>query len=287
MASLPVDAAGNSARTPDDRVYFGLLGPLLVTEREGSRICIPAAKQRGIMAALLLNANMTVPAEQLSDMLWGPSPPPSAASAIRTYVTRLRRVLGKVGMRLVSRSAGYAIEVRESGEFDLGELEHLRAESRNAARQGDSGQVVSLCRQALSLWRGAPLEDIPPSALQASEASRLTELQFEFTTARIDAELQLGMASHLVAELRQLVDRHPLREHAQAQLMLAYYQSGRQADALATYRRVRAILARELGIEPGPELSTLHQLILAADPALQAIRLNQLVPTTHQRAKGS
>jgi DNA-binding SARP family transcriptional activator len=243
-----------------------------VTDGEGVPIRVPAAKQRIILAALLLRANTAVSAERLADALWGLGPPPTAAAAIRTYVTRLRKTLGLAGARLVSRPAGYAIEVRQPGEFDLAELERLRVESREAAEAGQWSRAASLCVTALSLWRGAPLEDIPSAVLHRPEVERLTELRIELTTTRIDAELKLGRASSLVAELRQLAGQHPLREHIQAQLMLAYYRCGRQAEALSVYRKVRGTLVGELGVEPGPELQTMHHLILAADPALSAPR---------------
>jgi DNA-binding SARP family transcriptional activator len=250
------------------RVAFGVLGPLRVTGSDGVPIGVPAAKQRIILAALLLSANMTVSAGQLADALWEASPPPTAAASIRTYVSRLRRTLGPAGRRLVSRPAGYAIEIREPSELDLTEVARLRGQSQEAAAAGNWSRAASLCRQALSLWRGAPLEDTPSAALQLSDAERLTELRIEIATACIDAELNLGQASSLVTELRELAGLYPLREHLQAQLMLAYYRCGRQTEALAAYHAIRGTLATELGIEPGPELRTLHQLILAADPVL-------------------
>jgi DNA-binding SARP family transcriptional activator len=251
-------------------VAFGLLGPLLVNDGTGTPIQVSAPKQRVILAALLLSVNTTVSAEQLADALWGASPPPTAAAAIRTYVTRLRHALGLAGARLVTRPTGYAIEVHHPGELDLAELERLRVEARQAAEAGQWSRAASVGGKALSLWRGSPLEDIPSPTLHAVNAGRLTELRLELMTARIDAERELGRDHHLVPELRRLADEHPLREHIQAQLMHAYYRCGRQADALAVYRKVRGTLADELGIEPGPELRKMHQLILTADPALSA-----------------
>lgn len=253
----------------DTPVAFGLLGPLLITDVSGTAIDVPAAKQRIILATLLLKANATVSAERLADVLWGADPPPTAAAAIRTYVARLRRTLGLAGTRLVSRPGGYAIEVRQPRELDLTELERLRVESRDAARVRRWDRAAELADRALSLWRGAPLEDIPATALNGPEVDRLQELRIELATARIDARLRLDREyNYLAAELQQLAGEYPLREHIQAQLMLVYYRSGRQADALAVYREVRGTLARELGVEPGPELRELHQRILTADPAL-------------------
>jgi DNA-binding SARP family transcriptional activator len=255
---------------PDVPVAFGLLGPLMVADVNGGAIHIPQAKQRIIMAALLLRANATVSAGQLADALWEDQPPPNAPAVTRTYVARLRRALGHAGTRLVSRSAGYAIEVRECKELDLSELEHLRAESREAAEAGQWERAGAAAWTALGLWRGTPLEDIPSSALQLSAAERLAELRLQLAAIRVDAELHLGREHYVIAEIQQLAREHPLRERIQAQLMLAYYRCGRQAEALEVFRRVRASLVDELGVEPGTELCDLHQRILAADRALSA-----------------
>lgn len=256
--------------TAGDTVAFGLLGPLLVTTGEGTPIYVSAPKQRTMLAALLLRANTTVPAEKLAYAVWGDNPPPTARAAIRTYMMRLRRTLGLVGSRLVGRPSGYAIEVHGPSEFDLAELERLRVASHEAAKARQWSLTASLCAKALNLWRGVPLEDIPSAVLHQPEVEQLAEVRLELTAARIDAELRLGRESYVVAEVRQLADEDPLREHIQAQLMLAYYRCGRQVEALEVYRRVRTMLADELGIDPGPELQTMHQLILSSDPALTA-----------------
>jgi DNA-binding SARP family transcriptional activator len=256
------DRHGNGA----EQVAFGLLGPLLVLDGTGTVIHIAAAKQRIILATLLLSANSAVSPDRLAEAVWGPSRPPTAPAAIRTYVTRLRRTLGLVGARLVSRPTGYQIEVRQPREFDIAEVERLRIESREAAETGQWSRAASLAVGALSLWRGPPLADVPSAALDRPDVVRLEDLRLELMTGRFDAELHLGRASSLIAELRQLADEQPMHEHIQAQLMLAYYRSGRQADALGVYRKVRGTLVEELGIEPGPELSSLHQHILHAKP---------------------
>jgi DNA-binding SARP family transcriptional activator len=220
------------------------------------------------MAALLLRANAAVPGTQLAVALWGDEPPPNMLSVTRTYVARLRTTLGHAGTRLVRRPAGYVIEVRDSAELDLEELECLRVESRRAAQAGQWERAALLSRQALKLWRGAPLEDIPSASLHRSVAERLEESRLQLAMTGIAAELHLGREHYVLAELRQLAGEHPLRENIQAQLMLAYYRCGRRAEALELYRKVRASLIDELGIEPGTELRELHQHILSADPVL-------------------
>jgi len=255
---------------PDSPVVFGLLGPLLVTDVHGMAIRIPQAKQRILMAALLLRANSTVSVGMLSDALWQDEQPPNAPAVIRTYVARLRRTLGQAGTRLVSRPVGYAVEVREPRELDLSELEQLRAESEEAAETGQWERAGAAARMALDLWRGTPLEDIPSAVLHLSAAERLGELRLQLAVIRVDAELHLGRERYLIVDIQQLAREHPLREHIQAQLMLAYYRCGRQAEALEVFRRVRASLVDELGIEPGSELCELHQRILASDRGLSA-----------------
>jgi DNA-binding SARP family transcriptional activator len=264
------EAVGDKMAMADMRASFGLLGPLLVMDLNGMAISIPQAKQRVIMAALLLNANETVSTTQLMSSLWENEPPPNGMAAIRTYVARLRRTLGQVGARLVSRPAGYAIEVREAAEFDLSTLEQLRLELRGAADSRQWERVALISGRALALWRGAPLEGIPSPSLRRIATEGLEELRIEFITTRIDAELCLGQDRHVVAELRQLASEHPLREHIQAQLALSYYRCGRQFEALKVYQNARASLVGELGIEPGPELRELHQRILTADPVLDS-----------------
>jgi len=255
-------------KTPDLPVGFGLLGPLLVTGAGGTAIAIPQPKQRVIMAALLLRANTTVTGDQLANALWQDAPPPNALAAIRTYVARLRRTLGQVGTRLVSRPTGYAVEVHPPGEFDLDELDRLHAESRLAAEAQQWERAGRASGRALCLWRGRALEDIPSDVLHRSVAERLEEARLQLVTAQMDAELHLGRHHYVLAELRQLAAGHPLHEHIQAQLMLAYYRCGRQVDALGTYQQVRMCLADNLGVEPGPELRQLHQHIVTADPIL-------------------
>lgn len=249
---------------------FGLLGPLLVQDLHGTVVSVPQAKQRIIMAALLLKANATVSGSQLVNALWENEEPPNAMAAIRTYVARLRRTLGPVGDRLVSRPAGYAIEVHGAAEFDLGTLERLRCQLREASDAGQWDRVATIAGEALSLWRGAPLEDVPSPALRLFVVEGFDELRLQLVTTRIDAELCLGRERFVLAELRQLAGEHPLREHIQAQLALAYYRCGRQAEALEVYRKVRASLVAELGIEPGSELRQLHQHILGAHPMLDS-----------------
>jgi tetratricopeptide (TPR) repeat protein/DNA-binding SARP family transcriptional activator len=187
---------------------------------------------------------------------------------MRTYVMRLRRALGPVGARVVSRPRGWAIVLHGPEECDLAEVEHLWRAARAVAESRDWTRTSALLVQALSYWRGDPLTDVPSVVLARRDAARLSELRLQLTEARIDAELRLGRHAGLVMELRRLTGEHPLREHLRALLMLACYRSGQQAAALEEYRDAHRTLVRELGVAPGPELQRMHQRILAADPDL-------------------
>jgi DNA-binding SARP family transcriptional activator/tetratricopeptide (TPR) repeat protein len=255
-------------REPGGGVRFGVLGPLQVVDGAGEVRAVSAAKQRVVLAALLLSGGSMVSAAGLAEALWDTGPPPNAPAAMRTYVMRLRRALGPAGARITGRPSGWAVDLRRPEELDLSEVDHLARAARAAAEAGEWGQVSSSLAQALGLWRGEPLVDIPSSALARREIPRLAELWLQLTEARIDADLRLGRHGAVVAELRRLAAEHPLREHIRVQLMLACCRCGDQAAALEIYRDARRTLVDELGVEPGRELQEMHQKILAADPDL-------------------
>jgi DNA-binding SARP family transcriptional activator len=249
------------------RLEFCLLGPLMV-RRDGTTLPIQRGKQRAVLAALLLNAGRVVSVDEIAAILWGASPPPSAPVTIRNYVKRLRQVLGETGrVRLGTQRPGYRINLRP-GELDVFQFEGLLAAARAAARSGSWPDAASQARQALTLWRGQPLADVGSEALALRELPRLAERRLQALEVRIDADLHLSRHADVIAELERLVADNPLREHLSALLMTALYRDGRQADAMAVYRRAHRMTVQELGSEPGPELQHLHQRILVADPAL-------------------
>jgi YVTN family beta-propeller protein len=233
---------------------FRLLGPL-EADRDGVPVDLGARKQRAVLALLLLEANRVVSTERLIDELWGDDPPETARSALQVYVAGLRKALGEDGASLRTRSPGYVLDV-PPGRTDLDEFARLRAESRP--------------REALALWRGPALADLDGEPFAAAAAGRLEEQRLAVLAERIDADLALGRHGELVPELEALVAEHPYRERFRAQLMLALYRSGRQADALAAYRAARETLVEGLGIEPGEELRALERSVLEQDPALAA-----------------
>jgi DNA-binding SARP family transcriptional activator/Tfp pilus assembly protein PilF len=248
---------------------FCLLGSLIVRSG-GVALPVQRGKQRAVLAALLLDANRVVSLDELAETLWGPAPPPSARVTVQNYVMRLRKALGDAGgARIRTHQRGYLISV-DAGELDVAEFEAFVNAARAAARDGSWDTVAAQARRALELWRGEPLADVESEALATREVPRLAELRLQALDQRIAADLHLGRHHEVIAELRQLVGGHPLREHLHAQLMLALYRAGRQAEALAAYQHARQVLIEELGTEPGGELRGLHQRMLTADPALAA-----------------
>jgi predicted ATPase/DNA-binding SARP family transcriptional activator len=229
---------------------FRLLGPLEVVADDGS-FGIEAHKPRALLALLLLNANEIVPAERLIEDLWEGAAPASAAKLVQTYVSQLRRELGRD--RIVTKGPGYLISVL-SDELDVERFEGLR---------------VSTPREALELWRGAPLADFAYDSWAQPEIARLEEARLGALEDRNELDLAAGHHAELIPELEALVAGSPLRERLRGQLMLALYRSGRQAEALAIYRDGRRRLVEELGIEPSPALQRLELAILRQDARLE------------------
>ena len=240
-----------------------LLGPLHV-ERDGQPVALGGRAQRALLARLLLEPGRTVPVSRLVDDLWGERAPATASKMIQIYVSMLRKVLPE-GV-LVTRPPGYAVELPREA-IDLSRFEDLRHAGQTALAAGSPGQALEKLREALALWHGAALGEFD-EPFATIESRRLEEVHLAALEDRIEAELQLGRHGALVAELHALVARHPLRERLRGQLMLALYGSGRQADALAEYHRVREVLLEDLGIEPSPSLRELERRILQQDPML-------------------
>ena len=258
--------------TGGGRMRFGILGPLVVDDGAGP-VGIPGGRQRALLAALLVHAGHAVSAEALAEVVWGGSPPPSATDTLRTHVMRLRRALGpRVGARLVTRYPGYLLEASED-EVDLLRFGRLCRDGGAALRACAWLQASQILAEALGLWRGAALADVPSQVLQRDEVPRLDQLRLQAREWQVDANLQLGRHVELVTEMRSLAAEYPLHERFHAQLMLALYRCGRQGEALAAYQRAREVLVEELGAEPGSELRTLHQQILTTDPALELPKL--------------
>ena len=253
--------------------WVGVLGPLLV-RADGADVVVPAPKQRVILAALALRAGQVASYDELAEIIWDGTPPAGARVAIRNYVKRLRQILGPVGgRRIVTRDPGYALEA-EPDEVDALWFTALCARGGEAVGRGAAATGTEaawdVLSEALALWRGSPLVDVPSNVLITAEVPRLDALRMQAQEWRMDAGLAQGRHSELVGELTQLALDHPWRERFHAQLMLALYRCGRQAEALSAYQRTRRMLVDELGVEPGRELRDLQAGILAGDPALAA-----------------
>lgn len=245
-------------------MQFGILGPLEVRD-EGRPVPLGGAKQRAVLAALLLNANRVVSTDQLADALWGDSPPDTAATALQVYVSRLRKVLPPG--TIATQPPGYVLRA-EPEELDLERFQRLTEEGRQALARGEPQAASASLGEALRLWRGPPLADLAGEFARAQLVS-LEDLRDAALEDRIEADLALGRHAELVPELDALVGRHPFRERLRGQLMIALYRAGRQAEALEAYRATRQALRDELGIEPSTALQRLHTAILNQAPELE------------------
>jgi YVTN family beta-propeller protein len=229
---------------------FRILGPLEVVE-DGRPVSIRRGKEQALLAYLLLHANEVVPSGRLIDALWDERPPPTASKILQNAVSHLRKELGDG--RLLTRDPGYVLRV-ENDELDVQRFEQLAKEGR--------------AEEALALWRGTPLLGLTDERFAEDARRRLDEQRLAVLEDRIDDDLAAGRHAELVPELEELVGEHSLRERLQGQLMLALYGSGRQADALDSYRRARKTLGEELGLEPSQQLQELERRILNQDPGL-------------------
>ncbi|WP_231509530.1 BTAD domain-containing putative transcriptional regulator [Streptosporangium roseum] len=247
---------------------FRILGPLEVLHGP-DHVAVKAAKLRIVLAALLLDANKVVSVETLTDRLWGQDPPDGARNTLQNYVFRLRRLLGGAGAGtpLLTSHHGYLIKVT-AGALDLDRFDVLLRRARTAAIADEMEQASTLLQEALRLWRGEPLLDVPSEALRRDVVPALHERRLDALQLRIEADLALGRHERVLAELQELTTAHPLRERFWAQRMLALYRSERRGEALCCYREARETLVSELGVDPGAELRELHQRMLSADPAL-------------------
>lgn len=242
---------------------FGLLGPLLVND--GSSIhAVSSGKQRALLAALLLRAGWAVRAEQLIETLWDGRPPRSAEVTLRNYVVRLRKSIGAVGARIRTTSGGYVFEAADE-EIDMRIFDRLRVRAELALRAGDVESARGMIDRALALWRGPALADVASDVLHRELRPALEEQRLHVVELKLQADCASGRSSAAIPELLRLTAAHPWRESVWGQLMVAYAQSGRQAEALAAYRRVQRMLADELALRPGAELMALHSMILAGD----------------------
>jgi YVTN family beta-propeller protein len=247
-------------------IEFRILGPLEV-EHEGRLVPLGGTRQRAVLAILVLHRGEVVSMDRLVDELWGERPPDTATKTVQVYVSRLRKELGQEFV--LTRGGGYVLDL-EPAQLDVEHFERLAGDGRAALERGEAASASELLRQALSVWRGRALADLAYEPFAQAHIARLEELRLITVEHRVEADLALGRHAAVIPELETLVREHPARERLRAQLILALYRSGRQADALASYRDARRALIEQLGIEPSRELQDLERAILAQDPQIDA-----------------
>jgi DNA-binding SARP family transcriptional activator/DNA-binding beta-propeller fold protein YncE len=246
---------------------FRILGRLEV-ESNGQPVELGGARQRALLAVLLLHANTVVSRDRLIESVWGEQPPDTAPTALQVYVSGLRKKLGPD--RIVTRTPGYLLRA-DPKSIDLGRFEALVQSGREALAAGDPSTASQELAEALELWRGEPLADLDAAPVAQTERLRFDEIRLGAIEDRVEADLDLGRHEAQIAELQALVRDHPFRERLRSQLMIALYRSGRQAEALDAYQQGRHRLVDELGIEPGEPLKALQRAILGQDPGLESV----------------
>lgn len=271
--------ANQPATREYDSITLGLLGPLLLMR--GERVVTPSApKLRQVLSLLAVQANSVTRVDQLVEELWEESPPQSALTTVQTYIYQLRKLLklddkpaayrssGGPSPALLSHPGGYVLQLPDLESIDANQFEQLARRGRQELLGAHVESAAEVFRTALALWRGGFLEGVATGPLLYSHSTRLEELRRTVLALRIEADLQLGRHQEIIGELTSLVNAEPTREDFSAKLMIALYRSGRRADALGVYQRIRAALVDELGLDPAAELRRLHQLMLEADPEL-------------------
>ncbi|MFD5544147.1 BTAD domain-containing putative transcriptional regulator, partial [Streptomyces sp. NPDC127079] len=236
---------------------FGILGPLDLRTDDGTPLDPGGPRPRALLALLLLDAGRAVSTRRLIDGLYGAEPPAGAANALQSQISRLRRRLAPHA-EIEAGATGYRL-VTPRDSVDAHRFEELSAAGRAALAAGDHTRAAARLREALALWRGPALPDLPDAG---AEAARLEELRLAAVQDRIEAELALGGGAELVPELRALLAGRPLSERLYGQLMRALHASGRPAEALTVFEEARRALADELGADPSPELAELHLELL-------------------------
>jgi WD40 repeat protein/DNA-binding SARP family transcriptional activator len=259
--NLLPDPAGEAYRLGMD---FRLLGPIEVVDG-GSLLPLGGPKPRTLVAHLVLELGQRVPAERLIDAVWGDEPPEAVRNSLQSYVSHLRKVLGPD--RLEGRSGGYVL-YGQPDEVDVVRFERMVDDARRATTN-DPAAAATTYRQALTLWRGPALDDLAGQPSLRADIAWLEELRLAATEERIEVELALGRHAEVLPELEQLTLRHPVRERLWGHLMVAMYRAGRQAGALAAYRRVQGYLADQVGVDPSPSLQRIHEQVLRHDLTLQ------------------
>ncbi|MBO0818926.1 MAG: winged helix-turn-helix domain-containing protein, partial [Actinobacteria bacterium] len=258
--------------TGESRLHFAVLGSFRV-DRHGRELDPGPRLQRALLAILVVEAGHVVPVDRLIDLLWRDEPPAAAIASVQAYISQLRRVLepGRPARApaqvLVTQDPGYVLRAADD-QVDALRFQALARQAHNDLADGQPAAAAAGLEEAFVLWRGDPLAEFASEPWAVPVVARLVEAHDLAAEDLIDARLALGRHAQAAAELEAMVEARPLRERRWAQLIIATYRCGRQADALRAYQRCRTVLAGELGLEPGPELRRLEAAVLAQDPSL-------------------
>ena len=269
-------------------VSFRILGSVQALV-DGHQVSLGGRRQLTLLAFLLVNANRALSTDALTETVWGPARP-AGDNRLQMAITRLRKALEPLnppdGPRLRTVSGGYVLAL-EPDELDAELFARGVQAGRSALDARDPARAAEQLASALSLWRGPPLADVSFEDFAQPEIRRLEELHLTALETLIDSKLELGRHTELIGELEALVAEHPTREHLAGQLMVALYRAGRQADALEIYQRIRAHLASELGLEPGPALQALQTDVLRHAPELVATNVAGDLDESVPRSRGA
>lgn len=265
---LTADGLNPRTRTAGGPMQLSILGPMQAF-RNGDQVTPSARKVRHLLAVLLARSGSVVPVEVLIDELWGERPPRTVVQALRVYVSHLRQLVapsqGGCGSPvLVTQTPGYRLELN-GAVLDATVFRELCDRAWREQKEGELQRALELYTRALDLWRGAALADVDCGPLLGAMATWLEETRSVAVERRIDVELDLGRHHQLVPELSSMVIVQPLNERLHARLMIALYRSGRPREALALFARLRSCLIDELGVEPSPNIQTVHRAVLCSD----------------------
>jgi DNA-binding SARP family transcriptional activator len=241
---------------------FCILGPLEVRRDSGTVVTLDGDRLRTILALMLLQRNKVVSVSQLVDSIWGAAAPSSARKNVQTYVWRIRRCLAEIGSgQLERRGATYVLRVSR-GELDLDEFDDFAAEGQQLLATGPADMAAKAFQSALDVWRGQPLSDVAFAEPPQGELVMLAELKMAALEGRIEADMRCNRWSAVIPELRKLTLENPYREELWTRLMIALDHNGRRIEALEVYSKIRGILQREFGMEPGPALQLAYSRLL-------------------------
>lgn len=254
---------------------FNLLGPFEILKDDGGSCTPQTPKVCQVLALALTSPNKIVSVESFIRELWGDSPPRSALTTLQTYIYHVRKLFLKENgseekrPAIVTCPSGYLLEVDESA-LDVADFERLVQQGKRHLETEDPEVASRLLKEALEIWRGPALSNIPVGPLLEAHTSYFTEIRIRAAELRVEAEQRLGRHRELIPELRGLVREYPFNEWFYGQLISALSRSGRRAEALQVYQDLRQFLGSELGLDPSPEIQQIQQEVLGATPATRA-----------------